>query len=130
MPFDAALIAVPFPLRRPVIVVVSVSAGVAPPLDEPAKPLEDATETAVTVPCACAVQPTTPELLVVRALVPLQLLAPAPVIARVVVVAFVVEANVANRLVKVFWLVKALKVLVLKDVPITLPVTVIGAEPV
>ena len=42
--------AVPLPLSRPVIVVDSVSAGVAPPLEVPAKPLADTTETLVTVP--------------------------------------------------------------------------------
>ena len=50
MPDVAAEIAVPLPLSRPVIVVDSVSAGVAPPLDVPAKPLADTTETAVAVP--------------------------------------------------------------------------------
>ena len=50
MPAVAAEIAVPLPLSKPVIVVVSVSAGVAPPLDVPAKPLADTTDTAVTVP--------------------------------------------------------------------------------
>lgn len=42
--------AVPLPLSRPVMLVDSVNVGVAPPLDEPAKPLEDATDTEVTVP--------------------------------------------------------------------------------
>ena len=50
MPEVAAEIAVPLPLSKPVIVVDSVSAGVAPPLDVPARPLADTTETAVTVP--------------------------------------------------------------------------------
>lgn len=116
MPGVAALIAVPFPLSSPVIVVVSVRAGVAPPEELPANPLLVATETAVTVPWGCAVHPTTPEVLVVRALVPLQLAA-APTIARLVVVALVDEALVANKLVKVFSALKALNVLVLNDVP-------------
>ena len=42
--------AVPLPLSRPVIVVDRVSAGVAPPLEVPAKPLADTTDTLVTVP--------------------------------------------------------------------------------
>ena len=46
----AAEMAVPLPLRMPVIVVDRVSAGVAPPLEVPAKPLADTTETLVTVP--------------------------------------------------------------------------------
>jgi hypothetical protein len=46
----AAEIAVPLPLSNPVMLVVSVIAGVAPPLDVPAKPFADTTETAVTVP--------------------------------------------------------------------------------
>lgn len=50
MPAVAAEIAVPLPLSNPVIEVDSVSAGVAPPLDVPAKPLVETTETAVTVP--------------------------------------------------------------------------------
>lgn len=50
MPLDAAPIAVPFPLRTPEMLVVRVSEGVAPPDDEPAKPLAEATDTAVTVP--------------------------------------------------------------------------------
>lgn len=91
MPFTAPLIAVPFPLRTfEVMVVVSVSCGVAPPELEPASPLAVATETAVTVPCGCAVQPTTPVELVVRALIPLQLAA-APVMAKFVEVALVVD---------------------------------------
>ena len=40
----------PLPYNKPVMLVVNVSAGVAPPLDVPAKPLADTTETAVTVP--------------------------------------------------------------------------------
>lgn len=47
----AALIAVPLPFKSPVMVVLMVNAGVAPPPEEPAKPLADATDTAVTVPC-------------------------------------------------------------------------------
>lgn len=50
MPAEAAEIAVPFPLSTPVMVVDSVSAGVAPPDDEPAKPFVETTDTAVTVP--------------------------------------------------------------------------------
>ena len=46
----AADIAVPLPDNIPVIVVDKVNAGVAPPLDEPANPLADTTDTAVTVP--------------------------------------------------------------------------------
>lgn len=46
-PFDAAEIAVPFPLSTPVIEVEIVSAGVVPPEDDPANPFADATETAV-----------------------------------------------------------------------------------
>ena len=46
----AAASAVPLPYSKPEILVVSVNAGVAPPLDVPAKPLADTTETAVTVP--------------------------------------------------------------------------------
>lgn len=48
MPAVAALIAVPFPLRMPVIDVDNVKAGVAPPLEVPASPLALATLTAVT----------------------------------------------------------------------------------
>ena len=40
----------PLPYSKPVILVDNVSAGVAPPLEVPAKPLDDTTETAVTVP--------------------------------------------------------------------------------
>ena len=40
----------PLPYSRPVMLVVRVNAGVAPPLDVPVKPLADTTETAVTVP--------------------------------------------------------------------------------
>lgn len=50
MPDAAAEIAVPLPFKMPVMLVDSVSAGVAPPLDVPARPLADTTETAVTVP--------------------------------------------------------------------------------
>ena len=50
MPLVAALIAVPLPFSTPVMVVESVSAGVAPPELVPASPLAVATETAVTVP--------------------------------------------------------------------------------
>ena len=46
----AAAKAVPLPYSKPVMLVDSVSAGVAPPLEVPAKPLDDTTETAVTVP--------------------------------------------------------------------------------
>ena len=42
--------AVPLPLRMPVTEVDNVSAGVAPPLEVPASPLAETTETAVTVP--------------------------------------------------------------------------------
>ena len=45
-----AATAVPLPYKMPEMLVVSVNAGVAPPLDVPAKPLADTTETAVTVP--------------------------------------------------------------------------------
>lgn len=44
----AAEIAVPFPLKIPVTVVVNVNAGVAPPDEDPAKPFAVATDTAVT----------------------------------------------------------------------------------
>jgi len=50
VPLVAALIAVPLPFKTPVTVVDSVNAGVAPPELLPARPLADATETAVTVP--------------------------------------------------------------------------------
>ena len=50
MPLVAALIAVPSPFNRPVMVVDSVKAGVAPPELVPARPLAEITETAVTVP--------------------------------------------------------------------------------
>ena len=50
VPDTAAAIAVPSPFNIPVIEVEIVRAGVAPPDDEPAKPLAEATETAVTVP--------------------------------------------------------------------------------
>ena len=46
----AADSAVPSPLITPVTLVDRVNAGVAPPLDEPAKPLAEVTDTAVTVP--------------------------------------------------------------------------------
>ena len=67
----------------------AVCAGVAPPDDEPAKPLAEATETAVTVPWGCAVHVTVPFEFVVSALVPLQFEARPPVMAKVLVVAFV-----------------------------------------
>ena len=44
----AAAIAVPLPYSNPVMLVDSVTVGVAPPLDDPAKPLEDATAIEVT----------------------------------------------------------------------------------
>jgi len=50
VPDVAALIAFPSPFKIPEIVVEMVRAGVAPPLEAPAKPLAFATETAVTVP--------------------------------------------------------------------------------
>ena len=50
MPDVAAEIAVPLPFRMPVMLVDSVSAGVAPPLDVPARPLAETIDTAVTVP--------------------------------------------------------------------------------
>ena len=40
----------PLPLRTPEMLVDKVKAGVAPPLDEPVKPLAEATDTAVRVP--------------------------------------------------------------------------------
>ena len=47
----AALIAVPLPFRRPVMLVVTVMAGVVVALaTEPAKPFAEATDTVVTVP--------------------------------------------------------------------------------
>ena len=47
----AALMAVPLPLSKPVIVVVSVMAGVVVAVATvPAKPLADTTDTLVTVP--------------------------------------------------------------------------------
>jgi len=50
----AAAIAVPFPNNNPVTLVESVNAGVAPPLDVPAKPLLDEMEIDVTyVPAGC-----------------------------------------------------------------------------
>ena len=52
MPLVAALIAVPLPLSRPVMVVDNVKAGVAPPELDPARPFAETTETAVTVPDA------------------------------------------------------------------------------
>lgn len=57
MPAVAADKAVPLPLSTPVMLVDKVSAGVAPPLDEPAKPLADTTDTAVTVPNALSPPP-------------------------------------------------------------------------
>ena len=84
--------AVPLPFRMPVIEVVSVSAGVAPPEEEPVKPFAETTDTAVTVPCGCAVQLMFPAAVVVSALVPLQFAPAVPVIASVVVVALVVVA--------------------------------------
>ncbi len=65
--------------------------GVAPPVDERG----NEAVTLVTVPCGCAVQPTTPDELVVRALTPLQLEAD-PMIAKFVVVALVVVALVES----------------------------------
>ena len=51
----AAEIAVPLPLSKPVIVVVSVIAGVVVAVvTVPAKPLADTTDTLVTVPCGLA----------------------------------------------------------------------------
>ena len=51
MPLVAALIAVPLPFSRPVIVVESVIAGVVVAVATvPASPLADTTETLVTVP--------------------------------------------------------------------------------
>ena len=51
MPDVAAEIAVPLPLSKPVIVVVSVMAGVVVAVATvPAKPLADTTDTLVTVP--------------------------------------------------------------------------------
>lgn len=50
VPDTTALIAVPFPLSSPVMLVESVSAGVAPPELVPANPFAEATDTAVTVP--------------------------------------------------------------------------------
>ena len=44
----AAARAVPLPYNTPVMLVVNVSEGVAPPLDVPANPLLDATATDVT----------------------------------------------------------------------------------
>ena len=65
------------PFRRPVIVVVSVSAGVAPPLEEPAKPFEVATDTAVTVPVVATVHPSAlPEASTPRAKLPAVQLVP------------------------------------------------------
>lgn len=58
--------------------------GVAPPLET----LGKVAVTLVTVPCGCAVQPTTPMLFVVSALVPLQLEAP-PIRERLVLVALI-----------------------------------------
>jgi hypothetical protein len=46
----AAEIAVPFPCKIPVIEVLRVRAGVAPPEDVPARPLAEATLIEVTVP--------------------------------------------------------------------------------
>lgn len=73
---------------------MTVIDGVEPPEDEttPDAPTE------VTVPCGCAVQPTTPFESVVRALVVLQAFA-LPVIAKVVEVAFVVVAFTLKRFV-------------------------------
>ena len=56
MPAVAALIAVPLPFKTPVMEVEMVSAGVAPPDEEPAKPFALATDTAVTVPVVGVVQ--------------------------------------------------------------------------
>lgn len=57
MPDTAALIAVPLPLRRPVMVVDSVIAGVVVAVATvPANPLADTTDTLVTVPAAAVAQ--------------------------------------------------------------------------
>lgn len=72
---------------------IKLITGVAPPVDW----IGYVPVTLVTVPCGWAVHPTTPEELVVRALVPLQFEAPTPVMARVVVVALVEDARVANK---------------------------------
>lgn len=54
MPLVAALMAVPLPFKMPVMLVDSVSAGVAPPLEVPANPLLETTLMDVTyVPAGC-----------------------------------------------------------------------------
>ena len=77
VPDTAAEIAVPLPFKIPVIDVVRVRVGVAPPEDEPVKPLEEATDTEVTVPCGCAVQENEPPVQV-KAFVPVQEESPKP----------------------------------------------------
>ena len=55
MPLVAALMAVPLPLSKPVMVVESVIAGVVVAVATvPASPLADTTDTDVTVPVAAA----------------------------------------------------------------------------
>ena len=57
MPLVAALMAVPLPLSKPVMVVESVIAGVVVAVATvPASPLADTTDTDVTVPVAAADQ--------------------------------------------------------------------------
>src|SRR5665213_3726057 len=80
-------VCVPAQVLLVVVPKASEIVGVAPPEDW----IGYVPVTEVTVPCGCAVHPTTPVELVVRALVPLQFSA-APVMANVVVVALVVVA--------------------------------------
>ncbi len=82
----------PRPQLEVVLNIVEIT-GVAPPVEN----IGLVAVTEVTVPCGCAVQPTTPLEFVVKALVPLQFVAGAPVIAKLVVVAFVVEPAEAKK---------------------------------